>query len=224
MQTYDIREIMTYLPHRYPFLLIDRILDLDPGKSVLALKNVSMNEPFFQGHFPGHPVMPGVLIVEAMAQVGGFLLMGTVDNPDQKVVYFMSLDNVKFRRPVVPGDQIMLATSTGQSIRVPIDQISFRSRSAGGVRVFNTGKGEVVVSVARVAETEDEDEVDGDDELYDAVKAVVIETGRASTSYIQRMFRIGYSRAAALLDKLEMNGVIGPQIGSKPREVLVDKE
>ena len=102
----DIQAILQNLPHRYPFLLVDRILESGPGH-VVGLKNVTINEPFFQGHFPGHPIMPGVLIVEAMAQVGGMLLMGTVEDPDSKVVYFMSLDNVKFRKPVRPGDQII---------------------------------------------------------------------------------------------------------------------
>ncbi|MEO7822567.1 MAG: bifunctional UDP-3-O-[3-hydroxymyristoyl] N-acetylglucosamine deacetylase/3-hydroxyacyl-ACP dehydratase [Gemmatimonadaceae bacterium] len=103
---YTIEQIMKVLPHRYPFLLVDRILEIEPNKRIVGLKNVTINEPFFQGHFPGHPIMPGVLIIEAMAQVGGMLLMGGVDDPDSKVVYFMSLDNVKFRRPVKPGDQI----------------------------------------------------------------------------------------------------------------------
>ncbi len=105
-QVLGIEEIMKVLPHRYPFLLVDRILEIEENKRIVGIKNVTVNEPFFQGHFPGHPVMPGVLIVEAMAQVGGMLLMGTVDDPDSKVVYFMSLDNVKFRKPVRPGDQI----------------------------------------------------------------------------------------------------------------------
>ena len=101
-----IGEILKILPHRYPFLLVDRILEIEDGKRIVGLKNVTINEPFFQGHFPGHPIMPGVLIIEAMAQVGGMLLMGTVPNPDQKVVYFTSLNNVKWRRPVKPGDQL----------------------------------------------------------------------------------------------------------------------
>ena len=101
-----VEEIMKILPHRYPFLLVDRVLELEPRKRIVGIKNVTINEPFFQGHFPGHPIMPGVLIVEAMAQVGGILLMGTVDDPETKVVYFMSIDSVKFRRPVRPGDQI----------------------------------------------------------------------------------------------------------------------
>ena len=100
-----IDEIMKVLPHRYPFLLVDRILEQD-GKRAVGIKNVTINEPFFQGHFPGHPVMPGVLIIEAMAQVGGFVLLGHVEDRETKVVYFTSLDNVKWRRPVRPGDQI----------------------------------------------------------------------------------------------------------------------
>lgn len=103
---YTIEDIMKVLPHRYPFLLVDRILEIEEKKRIVGLKNVTINEPFFQGHFPGHPIMPGVLIIEAMAQVGGMLLMGSIGDPETKVVYFMSLDNVKFRRPVKPGDQI----------------------------------------------------------------------------------------------------------------------
>jgi UDP-3-O-[3-hydroxymyristoyl] N-acetylglucosamine deacetylase/3-hydroxyacyl-[acyl-carrier-protein] dehydratase len=100
-----IDEIMKVLAHRYPFLLVDRILELGE-RHVVGVKNVTINEPFFQGHFPGHPIMPGVLIIEAMAQVGGMLLMGSVPDPGSKVVYFTSLNNVKWRRPVKPGDQI----------------------------------------------------------------------------------------------------------------------
>lgn len=102
----DINAIERIMPHRYPFLLVDRILDLEPGKRVSALKNVTINEPFFQGHFPGQPVMPGVLILEAMAQAGGVLLLNAIEHPETKLVYFMSIDNAKFRRPVVPGDQL----------------------------------------------------------------------------------------------------------------------
>jgi UDP-3-O-[3-hydroxymyristoyl] N-acetylglucosamine deacetylase/3-hydroxyacyl-[acyl-carrier-protein] dehydratase len=103
----DIHKIMEYLPHRYPMLLVDRVIDFEPKKRIVGVKNVTINEPFFQGHYPGHPIMPGVLIIEAMAQVGGLLLMDTIDNPDDKVVYFMSLDGVKWRRPVTPGDQLV---------------------------------------------------------------------------------------------------------------------
>lgn len=113
-----IEEIMRVLPHRYPFLLVDRILEMEAGKRVVGLKNVTINEPFFQGHYPGHPIMPGVLIIEAMAQVGGMLLMGAIDDPESKVVYFMSLDNVKWRKPVRPGDQL----------RFELDMIQVRGR------------------------------------------------------------------------------------------------
>jgi UDP-3-O-[3-hydroxymyristoyl] N-acetylglucosamine deacetylase/3-hydroxyacyl-[acyl-carrier-protein] dehydratase len=105
-QVLGIEEIMKVLPHRYPFLLVDRVLELEPQKRVVGIKNVTINEPFFQGHFPGHPIMPGVLIVEAMAQVGGMLLLGAIPDPENKVVYFTSLNNVKWRRPVKPGDQL----------------------------------------------------------------------------------------------------------------------
>jgi UDP-3-O-[3-hydroxymyristoyl] N-acetylglucosamine deacetylase/3-hydroxyacyl-[acyl-carrier-protein] dehydratase len=101
---FDINAIQRILPHRYPFLLVDRILELTPGERVTGIKNVTMNEPFFQGHFPGHPIMPGVLIIEAMGQCGGVLLLNESSEPEKQVVYFTGLDNVKFRRPVIPGD------------------------------------------------------------------------------------------------------------------------
>jgi UDP-3-O-[3-hydroxymyristoyl] N-acetylglucosamine deacetylase/3-hydroxyacyl-[acyl-carrier-protein] dehydratase len=110
---YSIEQIMKVLPHRYPFLLVDRIIEIEE-KRIVGVKNVTINEPFFQGHFPGHPIMPGVLIVEAMAQVGGMLLMGNVEIPESKVVYFMSLDNVKFRKPVHPGDQVVFEVEVSQ--------------------------------------------------------------------------------------------------------------
>ena len=103
----NVADILDLLPHRYPFLLVDRVVDLEEGKRVVGIKNVTISEPFFQGHFPDHPVMPGVLIVEAMGQVGGLLLMTLVDDPDAKVVYFTGLDNVRFRQPVRPGDQLV---------------------------------------------------------------------------------------------------------------------
>jgi 3-hydroxyacyl-[acyl-carrier-protein] dehydratase len=107
-ETYDIRKIMEIIPHRYPFILIDRILKLVPGESVKALKNVTMNEPFFQGHFPGVPIMPGVLIVEAMGQAGGVLAFASQPRKEVKeLVYFSGLDSVRFRKPVVPGDQLI---------------------------------------------------------------------------------------------------------------------
>jgi beta-hydroxyacyl-ACP dehydratase FabZ len=105
----DIREIQDILPHRYPFLLVDRILELELGKRVVGLKNVTGNEPFFAGHFPGHPIMPGVLIVEAMAQVGGVLLLRSLSmDSSRKLMYFTGIDQARFRRPVVPGDQLRI--------------------------------------------------------------------------------------------------------------------
>jgi UDP-3-O-[3-hydroxymyristoyl] N-acetylglucosamine deacetylase/3-hydroxyacyl-[acyl-carrier-protein] dehydratase len=112
----DAQAIAKIMPHRYPMLLIDRILDLEPGKRVTAIKNVTFNEPFFVGHFPDHPVMPGVLIVEAMAQAGGLMLLNMIEDPQSKVVYFMGIDNARFRRPVHPGDQL----------RFEVDMLTFR--------------------------------------------------------------------------------------------------
>ncbi len=104
----SIEGILGFLPHRYPFLLVDRVLSMEPGKSIAALKNVTYNEPFFQGHFPEMPIMPGVLIVEAIAQAGGILIYHTVPNPETKLVLLAKIENTKFRKPVVPGDQLRL--------------------------------------------------------------------------------------------------------------------
>lgn len=106
----DVKEIRDYLPHRYPFLLVDRVVELKEGESIVAYKNVTVNEPFFNGHFPDHPVMPGVLIVEAMAQAAGILGFKTMDKKPQdgSIYYFVGADNLRFKRPVVPGDQLML--------------------------------------------------------------------------------------------------------------------
>jgi UDP-3-O-[3-hydroxymyristoyl] N-acetylglucosamine deacetylase / 3-hydroxyacyl-[acyl-carrier-protein] dehydratase len=103
---FDINAIQRILPHRYPFLLVDKITDFIAGESIRGMKNVTINEPFFQGHFPNHPVMPGVLIVEAMAQTGGIMLLNTCENPEEYVAYFAAIDNVKFRKPVLPGDTL----------------------------------------------------------------------------------------------------------------------
>ena len=111
-------DIIKALPHRYPFLLVDRILEHEHGVRIVGLKNVTINEPFFQGHFPGHPVMPGVLIVESMAQVGGLMMLATAAEAEQLIMYFTSLDNVKFRRPVKPGDQL----------RIEVDMVQRRGR------------------------------------------------------------------------------------------------
>src|SRR5215472_9094373 len=104
----DITQIQAILPHRYPFLLVDRIVDYEPGKRVVGLKNVTLNEPFFAGHFPDAPVMPGVLIVEAMAQTAGVLMLASLRDREQKLVFFTGIDSAKFRKPVVPGDQLRL--------------------------------------------------------------------------------------------------------------------
>ena len=103
-----IEEILKFLPHRYPFLLVDRVIEMKEGKSIVAIKNVTHNEPFFQGHFPNLKIMPGVLIVEAMAQAGGILLYHSIPDPENKFVMLSKIDNTKFRRPVVPGDQLRL--------------------------------------------------------------------------------------------------------------------
>jgi len=114
----DITEIQKILPHRYPFLLIDKILELEPSVKATGLKNVTINEPFFQGHFPGHPIMPGVLLIEAMAQVAGVLALKTAGVKD-KVVYFMGIDKARFRRPVMPGDTLIINVTVAK-IRGPI--------------------------------------------------------------------------------------------------------
>lgn len=105
---YSIMDIMSFLPHRYPFLLVDRILEIEGEKRIVGLKNVTINEPFFQGHFPGAPVMPGVLIIECMAQVAGVMIYRDMPDKDRKLIYFTSIENAKFRRPVVPGDQLRI--------------------------------------------------------------------------------------------------------------------
>lgn len=113
----DILEIQSLIPHRYPFLLIDRIVEIEPLKRIVAIKNVTMNEPFFQGHFPGVPVMPGVLIIEAMAQAGAVLLFKEVPDRENKLMYFAAIEEARFRKPVTPGDQL----------RLEIEVIKYRS-------------------------------------------------------------------------------------------------
>lgn len=115
----DIHEILQYLPHRYPILLVDRVLECEPGKHIVGIKNVSINEPFFQGHFPHHPVMPGVLIIEALAQVSAILSFKTLGNKpdDQSVYYFVGIDEARFKRPVIPGDQLRLEARIERNVR-----------------------------------------------------------------------------------------------------------
>ena len=105
---FDINSIIRLLPHRYPFVLVDRIVDITPGEKLTAYKNVSINEPFFQGHFPNQPVMPGVLVLEAMCQAGCFLVLNSVDSPMEKNMFFSSLSDSRFRHPIIPGDQLRL--------------------------------------------------------------------------------------------------------------------
>ena len=102
----DINQIKSVIPHRYPFLLVDKIEELEPGEKVIGIKNVTINEEFFQGHYPGHPIMPGVLIVESMAQISGFLMYHTVEKAEDKIPFFAGIDKAKFRKPVKPGDRL----------------------------------------------------------------------------------------------------------------------
>ena len=117
MLVMNVQEIMKILPHRYPFLLVDRIEELEEGTKAAGYKNVTINEPFFQGHFPDHPIMPGVLIIEAMAQTGGILVLNTVPDPENYLTFFMKMDNVKFKQKVVPGDTLIFNCSLITPIR-----------------------------------------------------------------------------------------------------------
>lgn len=115
MSVITIEEIMPLLPHRYPFLLVDRVLEIEPGERIVALKNVTFNEPFFPGHFPGRPIMPGVMIIEAMAQASAIMVGKTFGDKHDKLVYFMSIDSAKFRKPVTPGDSMELHVTKVQN-------------------------------------------------------------------------------------------------------------
>ena len=115
----DIQEILDHLPHRFPMLLVDRVLECEPGKGIVAIKNVTINEPFFSGHFPHHPVMPGVLVIEALAQAAAILSFRTLGTrpDDRSVYYFVGIDEARFKRPVVPGDQLLLEVTLERSVR-----------------------------------------------------------------------------------------------------------
>jgi 3-hydroxyacyl-[acyl-carrier-protein] dehydratase len=128
-KTMDILEIMSLLPHRYPFLLIDRIVEIEVRKRIVAIKNVTINEQFFQGHFPAYPIMPGVLMVEAIAQAGGALLLNEIPDRESKLMVFTSIDNARFRRPVTPGDQL----------RIEVTVLNWRARAVkmGGIITVN---------------------------------------------------------------------------------------
>ena len=140
----EAERIFDFLPHRYPFLLVDRILEFEPGRRILGLKNVTINEPFFSGHFPGHPIMPGVMIIEGMAQTGGLMLMNEVSESSKKLVYFMSLDNVKFRQPVRPGDSLLF----------DMEMLQFRGRVCR-LRGVGTVDGQVVAEATLMAQVVD---------------------------------------------------------------------
>ncbi|MGA3080167.1 MAG: 3-hydroxyacyl-ACP dehydratase FabZ [Terracidiphilus sp.] len=116
--TFDIQEILDLLPHRYPFLLIDRVVEFERGKRLVAIKNVTINEPFFQGHFPGYPIMPGVLVIEAMAQAGAIIMLKEIPDREKKLAVFTGIERAKFRRPVTPGDQL----------RIEVEVLAFKSR------------------------------------------------------------------------------------------------
>jgi len=140
---WDIEWIMSVLPHRYPILLVDRVLEIEPQKRIVAIKNVTINEPIFAGHFPGRPVFPGVLLIEGMAQAGGLLLLQDIPDRSKKLIYFAGIDEAKFRRPVVPGDQI----------RYELEVLRLRStfsKLAGRVTVDGQLCAEAVISSAMV--------------------------------------------------------------------------
>jgi 3-hydroxyacyl-[acyl-carrier-protein] dehydratase len=139
----DIEWILSVLPHRYPILLVDRVLEIEPKKRIVAIKNVTINEPYFAGHFPGRPVVPGVLLVEGLAQAGGLLLLHDIPDRERKLIYFMGIEEAKFRRPVVPGDQV----------RYELEVLRLRSsyaKLAGKVLVDGQLSAEAVISSAMV--------------------------------------------------------------------------
>lgn len=133
LESADIKRVMELLPHRYPMLMIDRIIEMRGNESAIGIKNVSNNEPFFQGHFPGHPVMPGVLIVEAMAQTAGALVLNSLGTgAEGKIVYFMSIERAKFRKPVLPGDVLHVHVSKIQN-RGPVWKFNGQAKVEGAV-------------------------------------------------------------------------------------------
>jgi 3-hydroxyacyl-[acyl-carrier-protein] dehydratase len=131
--TLDIQEILGFLPHRYPFLMLDRVIEFERAKRLVAIKNVTINEPFFQGHFPSYPIMPGVLVVEAMAQAGGIIMLAEIVDREKKLVVFAGIERAKFRRPVTPGDQL----------RIEVEVLSMKSR-AGRIEGRATVDGKLV--------------------------------------------------------------------------------
>lgn len=144
-----VEEIFRFLPHRYPFLFVDRVVELQKGKSIIGLKNVTVNEPFFQGHFPGKKIMPGVLIVEAMAQCGGILLYHSLTNPERKFVVLSKIEQARFRRPVVPGD----------TLRLEVELLKLRQRFCQLKALALVGE-EVVAEAEIMASVLDDQEID----------------------------------------------------------------
>jgi 3-hydroxyacyl-[acyl-carrier-protein] dehydratase/UDP-3-O-[3-hydroxymyristoyl] N-acetylglucosamine deacetylase/3-hydroxyacyl-[acyl-carrier-protein] dehydratase len=144
---YRIGDIQKFLPHRYPFLLVDRVLEMEKGKSIVAIKNVTVNEAFFQGHFPRLKIMPGVLIVEAIAQAGGILLYHSIPDPDKKIVVLSKIDEAKFRKPVVPGDQLRLEAEIVK-LKTRICRIKGRALVDGEVVV----EGDIIASLLNFEE------------------------------------------------------------------------
>jgi 3-hydroxyacyl-[acyl-carrier-protein] dehydratase/UDP-3-O-[3-hydroxymyristoyl] N-acetylglucosamine deacetylase/3-hydroxyacyl-[acyl-carrier-protein] dehydratase len=149
-ELFDIEKILKILPHRYPFLLVDKVLEMEKGKSIVALKNVTYNEPFFQGHFPNLKVMPGVLLIEAIAQAGGVLLYNSIPDPENKFVFLSKIDKAKFRRPVVPGDQI----------RIEVDLLKLKNkicqiRGKALVEKEVAAEGEILAAVMDIGDLND---------------------------------------------------------------------
>lgn len=145
-QNWDVEWVMSVLPHRYPLLLVDRVLEIEPKKRIVAVKNITIAEPVFQGHFPGRPVMPGVFLIEGLAQAGGLLLLHDMPDRENKLIYFMGIEEAKFRRPVVPGDQV----------RYELEVLRLRSshcKLAGKVLVDGQLAAEAVISSAMVDRT-----------------------------------------------------------------------
>jgi 3-hydroxyacyl-[acyl-carrier-protein] dehydratase/UDP-3-O-[3-hydroxymyristoyl] N-acetylglucosamine deacetylase/3-hydroxyacyl-[acyl-carrier-protein] dehydratase len=143
----DIEKILKILPHRYPFLLVDRVLELEKGKSIVAIKNVTYNEHFFQGHFPQKKVMPGVLIIEAVAQAGGILLYQSIPDPQKTLVFLSTINNTKFRRPVVPGDQLRLEV---EIVKLRSRFCHIRGKAYVGEEI--AGESEAMASLVRLEE------------------------------------------------------------------------
>jgi beta-hydroxyacyl-ACP dehydratase FabZ len=148
----DIEKILKILPHRYPFLLIDKVLELEKGKSIIAIKNVTYNEHFFQGHFPQKKVMPGVLIIEALAQAGGILVYQSIPDPQKTLVFLSTINNAKFRRPVVPGDQLRLEV---EIIKLKSRFCNIRGKAYVGEEV--AGESEAMASLVRLEEVNEKE-------------------------------------------------------------------